>query len=203
MAKQQHLIGQVYGHLTVISEAPRKRGRRMWLCQCRCGNQSQCDTYSLQSGNSTKCRQCGFKTAGIRHGLQKHPIYKHYYEARTRCTNSKRPEWKYYGGRGIEFRFETFKQFAAEMLPSWFAGASLGRIDNNGHYEYGNVRWETRAQQASNTSHNVFITYNGETLHQAEWARRVGMSRRGFQTRYQKHGAEYAITQPVKKRRGE
>lgn len=69
--------------------------------------------------------------------------------AKDRCTNPQSKDWKNYGGRGIEFRFASFEQFFALMGPRP-SGMTLDRIDNEGHYEPGNVRWATRAMQQRN-----------------------------------------------------
>lgn len=44
--------------------------------------------------------------------------------------------------RGIEFRFESFDEFFAEVGRRPTPKHSLDRIKNNGHYEKGNVHWE-------------------------------------------------------------
>ena len=38
MPKKLNLLGQKYGRLTVIAEAPKQKGQTAWLCQCECGN---------------------------------------------------------------------------------------------------------------------------------------------------------------------
>lgn len=58
-----------------------------------------------------------------------------------------------YHGRGIEFRF-----LSPAAMTEWILGnlgpptdqQSLDRIDNNGHYEAGNLRWATRSEQGQN-----------------------------------------------------
>ena len=54
-----------------------------------------------------------------------------------------------YGGRGIKFLFTSFEQFFAELGPRP-KGKSVDRINNDGHYEPGNVQWATRSEQRKN-----------------------------------------------------
>lgn len=74
--------------------------------------------------------------------------------AKQRCTNANSAQFADYGGRGIEFRFPTVRAFAEWVL--WNIGPrptpahSLDRIDNERHYEPGNLRWATRSEQARN-----------------------------------------------------
>lgn len=77
--------------------------------------------------------------------------------AEQHCINPKDPSFKDYGGRGIEFRFKSFREFWDSVGPRpTGAGTSgkrsayfLGRNDKNGHYEPGNVRWMLRQSEWS------------------------------------------------------
>lgn len=69
--------------------------------------------------------------------------------AKARCNNPNVKQYQDYGGRGIEFRFTSFQEFLEELGPRP-TGFMLDRIDNNGHYEIGNVRWATRQDQNNN-----------------------------------------------------
>jgi|GEM_PF-1534704 len=110
------------------------------------------------------------------------PEHRAYSGAKARCAKK---ELKRYGGRGIEFRFTSFEQFFAELGLRPSPKHSLDRIDNDGHYEPGNVRWATREEQARNKENTQFITYNGETLSATDWSERLGgayiVNRRIFQ----------------------
>lgn len=65
--------------------------------------------------------------------------------AKMRCTNPKDPAFPNYGGRGIEFRFASVGEAVQYIVENFGAPTSplqmLDRIDNNGHYERGNIRY--------------------------------------------------------------
>lgn len=70
-----------------------------------------------------------------------------------RCTSPKDIGYYRYGGRGIKVYdawMNSFDTFLADVGMKPTPLHSLDRIDNNGNYEPGNVRWATNAQQQSN-----------------------------------------------------
>jgi hypothetical protein len=82
-------------------------------------------------------------------GYRQTPEYWAFRSAKQRCTDPALRQYKDYGGRGIQFRFADFNEFFAELGPR-SEGMELDRINNDGHYERGNVRWTTRSQQMRN-----------------------------------------------------
>lgn len=92
----------------------------------------------------------GRKGKGVTHGMSNSPEYGIYANEKYRCTNPKNKDWEDYGGRGIKFLFTSFEQFFAELGPRPSPQHSVDRIDDDGNYEPGNVRWATASQQNRN-----------------------------------------------------
>jgi len=72
---------------------------------------------------------------------------------KARCENPNRPDYKFYGGRGItvcdQWR-KSFVAFLADVGEKPGPRYSLDRIDNLRGYEPGNVRWATHTEQMRN-----------------------------------------------------
>lgn len=71
---------------------------------------------------------------------------------KQRVLNPNRPNYRLYGGRGITIHqpwIDSFEAFLADVgeRPE---GTSIDRIDPDGNYEPGNVRWATPSEQALN-----------------------------------------------------
>jgi hypothetical protein len=99
------------------------------------------------------------------HGGCGTPEYNAYAAAKTLCANPKNPRWAQYGGGGIEFRFRSFVSFL-EHLGRRHAGRVLRRIDNEGHFEIGNVRWTRRKSTEIHRSYRA--TTCGHPKHHAK-----------------------------------
>ncbi len=145
--------------LTVIgmSRTRSKSGKMQVECSCVCGRIITVLSHNLRRGNTKSCG-CQ-KAALIQNYLLQHgaarigniaPEYRVYMHAKQRCVNPNDTGFLNYGGRGIEFRFESFAEFIAELGPRPTDQHSVDRIDNNGHYEKGNLKWSTRKEQANN-----------------------------------------------------
>ncbi len=94
----------------------------------------------------------------------------------ARCRNKNCPSYPIYGGRGITVceRWNSFANFRQDMgeRPK---GMTLDRIDNNGNYEPGNVRWASRAEQSRNTRRNRIFSLGGKDQCLKDWAAEVGI----------------------------
>ena len=100
--------------------------------------------------------QTGVHNPHYKHGLSGIPEHRAYVGAHSRCSNPNMRQWKNYGGRGIKFLFTSFEQFLSHIGLKPSPELSLDRIDNDGNYEVGNVRWATKAQQmASRNNHKI------------------------------------------------
>jgi hypothetical protein len=72
---------------------------------------------------------------------------------KQRCSNSNRHNYRNYGGRNIEVWIgwkNSFKVFLNYIGPKPSPELTLERINNNGNYEPGNVKWATASQQNYN-----------------------------------------------------
>ena len=84
------------------------------------------------------------------------PEYAAWAAMKQRCTNRNAPPFIHYGARGIsvcERWMNSFEAFLADVGRRPSPKHSIDRIDNDGDYEPGNVRWATRKEQRANTGH--------------------------------------------------
>jgi hypothetical protein len=195
--KTVNITGQRFGQLVVFSIYGRDcRGEVMWLCRCDCGEWTVVRGSSLRTVRSVAC---GCKRGKeITHGGSGTPEYQAYLGAMQRCRNPAGKFYSAYGGRGIEFKFESFEDFRLHVGLRPSPKYSLDRIDNDGHYEYGNVRWATRTEQVSNRRSTRKAIFNGVVKTVTDWARHFGMPIGSFRSRLTKGWCETCtFTLPV------
>lgn len=170
-----NLCNQKINKLHVIGFAGYRNYQAKWLCHCECGNWTIQDAYRLKKGTAQSCGCNAGKHGAITHGDSYAPECEAYLSAKYRCQNIQHQSYPQYGGRGIEFRFTSYEQFLEHIGRRPSAEYSLDRINNNGHYEIGNVRWATRLQQARNQRRNVIITALGNSKIRSQWAAETGL----------------------------
>lgn len=202
--------GNVYGKLTVLGYAGkslRSHKGAYWNCRCECGTELVVVGVTLRNGGTRSCSAgCGITTHGHTTNAagRKSSEYSCWQDMRSRCHNPSDPGFEDYGFRGItvcaRWR-DSFDDFLADMGLKPFAGASIGRIDNDGNYEPSNVRWETNEQQHNNKRTSRYLTHDGITLTVTQWARRLGMRPHTVSDRIHRGwSVEQALTTPTSRK---
>lgn len=170
-------IGSVYHRFTVIGDAePRQVPGKGTLqsytkVRCQCGTEKEVKRTLLVNGIAKSCGCLGVEhghrlgRSHLRHGQCKSRTYTVWSLMKARCSNSTKPRWEDYGGRGITVcerwqKFENFLEDMGERPPN----TSIERIDNDGNYEPGNCKWGTLAEQARNKRTNVFVVLQGTRM---------------------------------------
>lgn len=197
--------GEKFGRLTIV-EVSSDRPRVYMVCLCNCGNHRTVRRDHLRSGRTSSCG-CWHDEAAVlvntKHGHtpRSGPTveYRAWCNMIDRCYRISNKRYVNYGGRGITvspgWRHD-FSAFFAHVGRRPAAKMSIDRIDVNGNYEPGNVRWATPAMQARNVRNIKRIHAFGKALTLAEWADETGMDRRKIFNRMRTLGwsAERAVS---------
>jgi len=197
-------LGTRFGRLVVVRRAESAPdGKSLWECVCDCGNTVTVRRASLVGNTTRSCGCLQRDTAGeqlsrilTKHGHCGTRTYVIWKAMTARCTNPNNKDWRLYGGRGIRVceSWRTFENFLTDMgeCPD---GLSIDRYpDMNGNYEPGNCRWANPKEQSDNTRRNRRITFNGETLTLADWARRLGITPATLHGRLARNSVERALS---------
>lgn len=152
MSRPVEMEGKKFGRLFVLSRAgSNKRGLAKWICKCDCGRSLKVNGADLRNGNTASCGCSLNKSNG--EAKTRTPEYGCWESMISRCENKNNKYWHNYGGRGIKvcptWR-NSFVTFLSDVGRRPSREYSLDRINNDGDYEPGNVRWATREQQNQN-----------------------------------------------------
>ena len=189
--------GMTFHHLTTVRLGPPDKNRTArWHCRCVCGADRLVQARHLRSGRT---KSCGCRGKG---GFTRDKTYNAWCAMRQRCTNPSAPTWANYGGRGITVapEWDDFNTFVRDVGVAPTPKHSLDRINSDGNYEPGNVRWANSRQQARNRRSTRLITFEGITQSIAAWADEKGIPRDTLRARLQTWGVEKALTTPVHQR---
>lgn len=173
-----------------------------WLCECECGNKIIVDGIALTTAHTKSCgcyKSEKLKQIKTKHGLYCTRLHNIWNNLKQRCLNSKRKDYKSYGGRGITVCNEwlEFKNFYDWSMANGYTDElSIDRIDNNGNYEPSNCRWVTKETQNKNRRNNHKVTYNGITKCVCDWAKDIGIDEAALRYRLKAWGIEKALNTP-------
>ena len=156
------LTGQKFGRLILIERIVIKH-KTNYKCVCDCGNEIITRSFDLKSGHSKSCGclqiEAGFfnglnnRVHGHSSGRKRTKEYRAWEGMKDRCLNPNYHAYDRYGGRGIkvcEKWLNSFENFLDDVGLAPNIEYSIDRIDNNGNYEPGNVRWVDDWTQAHN-----------------------------------------------------
>jgi hypothetical protein len=174
-------VGTKYGRWTVLKGpySPRPKYVRI-LCRCDCGTTKEINYGHLREGRSTSCG-CLSREKTIarstKHGYSHHPLFSVWIGIRRRCFDPKDARFPWYGGRGITLEAAwrndagAFIEHVLEHLGERPDGLSMDRIDNDGNYEPGNLRWASPQEQIENSRRFL----DGEVMQCASCARFISI----------------------------
>lgn len=165
------LIGKRFSAWTVEAQVGLK-----CLCKCECGASKWVASQSLRLGRSTSCG-CRRSGHGINGGISHTAEYRIWRGMIARCEYKNVKCYHRYGGRGIKvcsaWRTD-FDAFLKDVGPRPSIGHSIDRIDPDGDYEPGNVRWAIGAEQVNNRRNTTFVVYRGNRMPLTEAVRAAG-----------------------------
>lgn len=201
------MTGQRFERLEVVGYAGTNQHRAaLWLCRCTgpdCdGRQVTVPGRDLRKGNTRSCGCLSRESTADRsrtHGLHGHPIYQVWQGMISRCHNPRHRSFPRYGGRGItvcpQWR-NSFEAFHRDVITGYERGLQLDRINNDGNYEPGNVRWVTRPENGRNTRRNEVVDFGGQSRCITEWAELLGLSYYALRNRLRRNWpVERALTE--------
>lgn len=137
-----------------VQNVKREGGRsdRAAIFQCNCGKYFATLIHNAKSG---MVKSCGCLNEND-HGMSDHLLYQRWATMKDRCYNPDGDNYENYMYRGIsvcdEWRnnFKAYFDYVMSLDNAMGLGLTVDRIDNDGNYELGNLRWADKHTQAVN-----------------------------------------------------
>lgn len=158
MPKILRITNQRFGRLVALQPVGKNvRNHILWQCKCDCGNSYITSAYNLRRGHTVSCG-CRKYLHGHCTREERHPLYSTWQNIHHRCNAPTGRDYKNYGGRGITVcaRWCDFVNFLTDITTSIGERPPqhvLDRIDNDGNYEPGNMRWANYSVSNRNRRH--------------------------------------------------
>ena len=153
-----------------------------------CGKRKSCGCLAREAHERALKRKKQRKSLPLpRHGATATRLWRTWAGINQRCSNPNHKNWEHYGGKGVQVHeawrgrgtFPAFRAWILENLGDHPGeGWSLDRYPDNdtGNYEPGNLRWATQEDQNRNQTSNIWVTYQGERMLQADALRLTGLA---------------------------
>ena len=151
------------------------------ICRCDCGNIKRVRAIDLERRGTRSCG-CLREENRTKHGMRWTKEYGAWGGMKARCNAPSTTRYERYGGRGItvcQAWSDSFEAFYVDVGPAPSEDHSIDRIDNNGNYEIGNVRWATRKEQSANKGNVECVELKGISKTTYEWCDLLGIVHRG------------------------
>lgn len=126
--------------------------------KCKCGKIFKTRIDSVKGGQTKSCK-CLMKVNAsppIKHNLSYSKEYCSWDGMKQRCFNKKHKEYFRYGGRGISIYpiwikdFKKYYGYITNLIDYGKENYTIDRIDPDGNYEPGNIRWADKSTQSAN-----------------------------------------------------
>ena len=194
MAQKQsilHLIGTRINRLTILEDLGNKYKQRKVLVKCDCGKIKSVILFKLIS-QSTKSCGCWNRDKMIKHGIEKHPLYKVWKQMIGRCYNTSFISYPNYGGNGVkvcdEWRNDIMSFYNWAVNNGWEKGLELDKdklSPNRQGFLYcpEYCCFLTRKENTHYRKTSRVISYNGLTMCMAEWVEKYNLNYGTFKGR--------------------
>lgn len=215
MTKIEIKIGEKFNRLTFISEGELRNGSRYCWFKCDCGIECLKHLSGVRTGH---CKSCGCLNTETRRRLlierssthslstidgKRNKIHDLWSNMRRRCAdNPSTRDYKSYFGRGIvvceewQNNFKSFYDWAKNNGHN--ENIQLDRIDNDKGYSPENCRFVTAKINALNKRSNVYVFFEGKSIHIGELSERFNMNIGTLRGRIRKGMTAYqAVTVPL------